>query len=317
MSSAPTRPGILDEIASALPVTRAQAPALWRIVEEVADQLGTAPPDNLLLTLGPLCFGTESPVRLADATVTGRTLGLSLVLLYLLDVDELRAVIAHELDHFRRQDTRPKRLQTLFTDFAARTLLVVATVTARLPDPICALLRPLVRFGLARFAFWQRAKMVERELLADRAAADLAGTAAWASSLVKADLVTAVWSVIEDELLQDRAKGAVPLGAVVALTVREFFSGSDLPDWIGRSDQSSEWWTHPHMVERLAARGCDLPTAWALTRSTKKSAAKQLLEDPKALDIQLTDRLARRRASASSEASAPPPSTSDGHETAG
>ena len=317
MSSAPTRPGLLDEIASALPVTRAQAPALWRLVDEVADQLGTARPDNLLLVLGPFSFATESPLRLVDATVTGRTLGLSLVLLYFLDVDQLRALIAHELDHFRRQDTRPKRLETLFTNFVARTLLIVATVTVRLPDPICAGLRPLVQFGLARFTFWQRAQMVERELLADRAAAELAGTAAWASSLVKSTLVTGVWSIIDDEFLQRHTKGGVPIGAAVALTARKLLSGSDLPDWIKRPAQSSGCWTHPHMVERLAALGCDLSTAWALARSTKTSAAKLLLEDAKALDIQLSYRLARRRASASSELSAPPRSTNDGHDTAG
>ncbi|MDW8005922.1 MAG: M48 family metalloprotease [Thermomicrobium sp.] len=317
MTTAPTHAGLPDEIGSALPVTRTQAPALWALVDEVARRLGTTPPDNVLIALGPLSFGTESPVRLVDTTVTGRTLGLSLVLLYLLDEDELRALIAHELDHFRRQDTRPKRLETLFTDFIGTALLVVATVTVRLPDPICALLRPLVRFGLTRFAFWQQARMFERELLADRAAAELAGTAAWASLLVKSALVTAVWSVVESEFLRDLAKQALPLGAVVARATRELFAGSDLPDWLGQPDQPSGLWTHPDIVERLAALGCDLLQVWARARSTKASAAKLLLEDPIALDIQLSDQFARRRSSASSESSAPSPSTSDGHDTAG
>jgi len=317
MTSAPTRAGLPDEIGSARAVTRTQAPALWALVDEVARRLGTTPPDNVLIALGPLSFGTEFPVRLVDTTVTGRTLGLSLVLLYLLDEDELRALIAHELDHFRRQDTRPKRLETLFTDFIGTALLVVATVTVRLPDPICALLRPLVRFGLTRFAFWQQARMFERELLADRAAAELAGTAAWASLLVKSALVTAVWSVVESEFLRDLAKQALPLGAVVARATRELFAGSDLPDWLGQPDEPSGLWTHPDIVERLAALGCDLLQVWARARSTKASAAKLLLEDPIALDIQLSDRFARRRSSASSESSAPSPSTSDGHDTAG
>ena len=316
MSSEPTFADRPDEIECALPVSRAQAPALWRLVDEVAEQLGTAGPDNLLLVLGWNSFATELPVRLVDATVTGRTLGLSLVLLYLSGEDEVRALVAHELDHFRRQDTRPQGLAWLLTEFIAMTLAIVAIGGARLPDPLSAVLRPLARLGFTRFALWQQARMLDREFRADRAAAEIAGTAACASLLIKSALVAVMWSIIKDEHLQNLAAKAFPIGAVVAATVRQAFTDRELRDWLGKPKQSAALRTHPHLVERLAALGYDLPTAWTLAHSTKTSAAKLLLENPKALDLQLSVWLARRQASASSESSALPPSTSDGHDTA-
>ena len=316
MSSEPMRADLRHEIETALPITRAQAPALWRLVVEVAEQLGTAGPDNLFLVLDSISFATELPLRLSDATFTGRTLGLSLTLLYLLSEQELRALIAHELNHFRRHDTRPQRLASLLTEFIAITLAIVAIGVARLPDPLSALLRPPVQSRFTRFARWQQARMLDREFRADRAAAEIAGAAACASLLIESTLVARIWSIIVDEHLQNVAAGAPHIGAVVAMTARTLFTDSDVRPWLGKPEQSVARRAHPHYVEHLAALGYDLPTARALAQSTKTSVARLMLENPKALDIQLTERLARRRASASSESSTLPPSTSDRHDAA-
>jgi Zn-dependent protease with chaperone function len=273
MSSEPTRADLHHKIETALPITRAQAPALWRLVDEVAEQLGTAGPDNLLIVLDSISFATELPLRISDATFTGRTLGLSLTLLYLLSEQELRALIAHELDHFRRHHTRPQRLASLLTEFIAITLAIVAIGVARLPDPLSALLRPPVQSGFTRFARWQQARMLDREFRADRAAAEIAGAAACASLLIKSTLVARIWSIIVDEHLQNVAAGAPRIGAVVAMTARTLFTDSDVRPWLGKPEQSVARRTHPHYVERLAALGDDLPTAWALAQSTKTSVA--------------------------------------------
>jgi len=264
MSSEPMRADLRHEIETALPITRAQAPALWRLVVEVAEQLGTAGPDNLFLVLDSISFATELPLRLSDATFTGRTLGLSLTLLYLLSEQELRALIAHELNHFRRHDTRPQRLASLLTEFIAITLAIVAIGVARLPDPHSALLRPPVQSGFTRIARWQQARMLDREFRADRAAAEIAGAAACASLLIESTLVARIWSVIVNEHLQNVAAGALHVGAVVAITERTLFIDSDVCPWLGKPEQSVAYRTHPHYVERLAALRYDLPTAWAL-----------------------------------------------------
>ncbi|MDX3227199.1 M48 family metallopeptidase [Streptomyces sp. ME19-01-6] len=86
-------------------VSRRRAPALWAAVEELAEGVGTAPPDAIRLTAEVNASVTE------DATFLGlvagrRTLYLGLPLVVGLPPAELRAVLAHELGHFSRRHSR-------------------------------------------------------------------------------------------------------------------------------------------------------------------------------------------------------------------
>ena len=86
-------------------VTEAEASALWQRVREMAEKLGTAAPDRIVVGIDANFFVTEHPFTLGGQTYEGRTLYLSLPLLKVLSVDEADGVLGHELAHFSGQDT--------------------------------------------------------------------------------------------------------------------------------------------------------------------------------------------------------------------
>ena len=84
-------------------------PALWDMAEQCADNVGAAPPDNILVGMSANFYVTENPVSLLgqwrSPVVDGRTLYVSAPLLRLMNLDETKAVLAHEFAHFTGRDT--------------------------------------------------------------------------------------------------------------------------------------------------------------------------------------------------------------------
>jgi Zn-dependent protease with chaperone function/uncharacterized tellurite resistance protein B-like protein len=81
-------------------------PALWAFVRSIADEIKAVSPDNIIVGIEPTFYVTAAEVRgSSDVPLTGETLYLSLTLLRLLDKSELKAIVAHELGHFKGEDT--------------------------------------------------------------------------------------------------------------------------------------------------------------------------------------------------------------------
>ena len=93
----------------AMAATKADYPALWKIAEQCAEIVGSAPPDNILIGMSANFYVTQNPVSLVgqwrSPVVDGRTLYVSAPLLRLMNLDETRAVLAHEFAHFTGRDT--------------------------------------------------------------------------------------------------------------------------------------------------------------------------------------------------------------------
>ncbi|MGW1766974.1 M48 family metalloprotease [Streptomyces sp. NPDC002073] len=86
-------------------VTEAQEPRLWQTVRELAEQVGTRAPDEIVLVAGVNAAVTED-ARLGGLLPGPRRMYLGLSLMAGLDENRLRSVIAHELGHFVHADTR-------------------------------------------------------------------------------------------------------------------------------------------------------------------------------------------------------------------
>jgi Zn-dependent protease with chaperone function len=154
-------------------IARGDAPGLFTAVEEVARRVGARPPGQVRLTYLPCC----------GVVAWGRSqaLILGMPLLHVLNLAELRAVLAHELAHLARGDATHAARSLRFAeglgqalDRAPRSrspLRLWARACRRAAD---ALLAPIARGQEAR---------------ADRAAASVAGGEAAASALVKVALV--------------------------------------------------------------------------------------------------------------------------------
>ncbi|WP_165248302.1 M48 family metallopeptidase [Paludisphaera soli] len=83
----------------------AGSPRLWEDLRAIAEKVGTAPPDNVIVGVDDNFFVTEGPVHVDGEVCRGRTLYVSLALLKQMSGAEADAVVAHEMAHFSGNDT--------------------------------------------------------------------------------------------------------------------------------------------------------------------------------------------------------------------
>lgn len=272
----------------AVPLSRAHAPALWRLIDEVARTIGTTPPDNLVLAPEPNCYAVEVPVILPDQRIAGRTLCLSLPLLHLWDERELRAVVAHELAHFHGEDTRYSREYAPTLRAAAEALQKLRATLDRDARAVAVLpLVPIFGFTVERFMLATAAHSREREFAADRVAARVAGSLAFATALLKVAVAAPAWVAYLERATEKDARSAPPVGTAVAWLASQALSMADPPDWLDRERTAHPVDTHPPLPARLAAFGIGLAEAWRAA-VPPVTPAVSLLEHPAAIDRELT-----------------------------
>jgi Zn-dependent protease with chaperone function len=84
---------------------RRDAPQLWRLVEDLAGELGTRPPTRIYLT-PEVNASVSEQARMLGLAVGPRTMYIGVPLLTQLRPRELRAVLCHEFGHFAYRHTR-------------------------------------------------------------------------------------------------------------------------------------------------------------------------------------------------------------------
>ncbi|WP_103516321.1 M48 family metallopeptidase [Streptomyces sp. SM10] len=82
-----------------------QEPELWRSVRDIAQQVGTRAPDEIVLT-GDVNAAVSEDARFLGLVGGARRLYLGLPLMTGLSESQLRAVLAHEMGHYVNADTR-------------------------------------------------------------------------------------------------------------------------------------------------------------------------------------------------------------------
>lgn len=193
-------------------VSDTDAPALWRAVREAAQRLGATPPDQIVIGMQMNFYVTELSVRVEHGVAHGRTLFLSYPLLKLLSPAEVLAIIGHELGHFLGEDTRLTR------EFYPLRFKVNGTLHA-LAHAGWAGWTSIHGIGFFNWAFGgtEQAMSRERELIADRIAADLTSSATMAQALVKFQVMCEAFA------LHLTAKGSIenPLTTSLMPVIRE------------------------------------------------------------------------------------------------
>ncbi|MGW7434768.1 M48 family metallopeptidase [Streptomyces sp. NPDC054849] len=86
-------------------VTEAQEPLLWETVRDIAQQVGTRAPDEIVL-IDEVNAAVAEDARLLGLRPGTRRLYLGVPLMTGLDEMQLRAVLAHEMGHYANFDTR-------------------------------------------------------------------------------------------------------------------------------------------------------------------------------------------------------------------
>lgn len=84
-----------------------QSGKLLDFIEQIAEEIGATKPNNIIVGLEPTFYATAANVNILNEgkELSGETMYLSLPLMRLFNTEELRAVIGHELGHFRGDDT--------------------------------------------------------------------------------------------------------------------------------------------------------------------------------------------------------------------
>lgn len=272
-------------------VARDDAPGLWRLLDALAERLGALRPDDVVVGLTEGFFVSSGPKTLnpAGRALAGRTLYLPLPYLPLMRLDEVAAVIGHELAHFSGGDT----------DYSLRFLPIYAGVGRSL-DALASggldgrgagspLLGPALRLGIfvmdqfhSAVRHWSR----QREFAADAAGASLTSPEAAARALLR----TAVLHRRIAETLEAAADApdAAPAD-LVADAVRRVAAGElDDPSTHLDAAQPHPTDTHPPTRQRLEALGrapdpALLQAALSPPRPEALAGLKVYFADPEAL----------------------------------
>jgi Zn-dependent protease with chaperone function len=202
-----------------LPVWPADAPKLWQLVDELAEQVGTSAPAEIMLTTEVNAAVTEN-TRLLGLLPGHRCLYLGIPLLAGLSLPELRALLGHELGHYAGKHTR-------LTALIYRGYLAMDGITENLraTNPSSpggtrgwsALAQRLFTGYANTYARLSYAVRRRQELEADRTAVRLAGREAAADALRAVYALRPIWLEFEaDHLGPSLAAGRLPADPVAA-----------------------------------------------------------------------------------------------------
>ena len=228
-----------------IPVTRADAPELWTLLDGAAAAAGTRPPDRVTVVADAAAKIIER-TRLLGLVSGRRDLYLGLPLLQAWDEAHLRAVAAHELGHF---SPRLGRLAPL----AYRGRLAVGRTVPRIPprNPAGPLLRTYAKFYRRVDAPFSRAQ----ELIADQIAAEYAGPPAAAAVLRDLPALEALQRIFHAEYLGPGWQAGHVPDDLFGGFLRVLAARADDVAVLRARDPGvpPTWDTHPPVAERLAA----------------------------------------------------------------
>ncbi|MFJ1513078.1 M48 family metalloprotease [Cellulosimicrobium funkei] len=246
------------------------APELWAAVRETARVVGTRAPASIRLTFAPNA-GVQEDLRLLGLVGGTRHLVVGLPLLQVLDVAQLRAVLAHEFGHFSRRHTR-------LAPLVQRGEALVGAIVQDLRDNVVGLLlRQLARLYLRVSADVRR----RQELEADRFSVLVAGRDVVVETWRELDVVDVAWHHYLDSYVTIGWEDglAPPPSAVLpgfALMMRD--RADDLAALRAEepSGEHSPWDSHPSTAARVAAMATVPETARA---PVDERSARELVPD--------------------------------------
>ncbi len=249
-------------------LTRSDAPGLFAMVEKLAEEAGTAPPAEVYLSDKATAFVTEGGGTLGFGSK--RVLCLGVPVLDALTVDELRAVVAHELGHFRGGDTSLSGLVS-HTTALFQSVLEAGERPAfsegsqhwsiEMGLGVAGVVTQIVVSVYARIYFLlTRAMSRRQELAADAWAAWASGPAALSSALEKIEILAPAYEIyLRGDVAFALQHGAMPGDLLEGFaTFRERALPPEVEAEIraaSRSEAPDPFDTHPPIADRLRALG--------------------------------------------------------------
>jgi Zn-dependent protease with chaperone function len=270
-------------------------PLLRERLDDIASQLGSRSPNNIVLGLEPNFFITSAPVKLVGTgdEFRGTTLFLSLSLMRLLTDKEFDAVIGHELGHFRGSDTVYSLKFAPTYSRLTHALDVLSNGVGKASDlgrlPALAALS----LYLTRFAMSERTVGRDRELLADQAGASVSDSKALATALLKVALFSRNWDWLTQQHISELGEGRTY--TQLSATFSDVSRLSPDIDWdevrssVSAAVQSHPTDTHPTFSERLDALRTDPNTLHPDDCAAPDEPSSKLIVNAEQIDAQLSE----------------------------
>jgi Zn-dependent protease with chaperone function len=227
-------------------LNESEQPHFWGLVRDLANRVGTKPPDEIWL-VPEVNAAVAEDSRLLGLIGGRRYMLVGLPLLLALTTDQLRAVLGHELGHYSHSHTRLGAI-----NYRGRMTIIATMGQLKRANPVRWLFA-----GYARIYFLVESAVSRRqELEADQAAGVIAGRRATQTALHEVEVLAAAWgfylnNYVGQGLDHDLAPRQVFPGFSKFLSGRQQelneLRKQDLPG------KSSRWDSHPATPERIAA----------------------------------------------------------------
>ncbi|GAA3213454.1 M48 family metallopeptidase [Nonomuraea helvata] len=229
-----------------VPVGREHEPVLWQTVEELAQRVRTAPPDEIRL-VAEVNAAVSEDTRWLGMKATRRRMFVGLPLLQTLTVDEMRAVLGHELGHYSGAHTR------LGAPVYRGRVSLIATIQGLRNQPF---FQRLFTWYAKLYFRVSQAVSRKQELEADQFAVAISGRQAMAGALRKIHATATGWNLYVNDYLSLTGAGGTRPSSVFG-GFHALMSDPDRQAEIAKlgaePEEVSPYDSHPSLAERLAA----------------------------------------------------------------
>lgn len=248
-----------------VPFSPIEQPRLALLVQQIAKATNARMPDNIILGLDPNFFATTAPMHTPTSRrlLHGQTLYLSLPLMRVLSLDEVKAVVGHELAHFSGADTiYSKNFAPIY-----RGLEEAAHAADEHKkydkNPLLMPARLFLRFMIDCFARNAAKSSRARELRADQIGSGASTPADLGYALIKTGILSMLWHREMEDTLHDISRGKFRrnMSASFEDKLRYDVDPDKLPPLVAfalgdHTPHPTD--SHPETKERLTALGLNL-----------------------------------------------------------
>lgn len=234
-------------------IERGTNPLLWDDLDRISAAVGTAAPDRIMAGIDNNFFVTEHAVTVNGKVYQGRTLFVSLSLLRVLNGADADAVMAHEMAHFSGNDTLySKKISPLLNRYG---MYLEALQAGGISLPVFYFM--LCFRGMFEISLRKLGR--QRELRADRIAADTASPQAIARSLLKITAYSDYRAKVEAQLFNtEQMHTNVDIPGRVQAGFQTFAAAFVQEGQYQQLKTAHPFDSHPPIEQRLEAVGVQL-----------------------------------------------------------
>ena len=278
-------------------LVRAAEPELFELIDDVATRSGAEGPGAIVAGLDPTFFVVDTLAEVDGRRTEGRLLYLSVPLLRVMSIDELRAIVGHELGHYLGEDTAySQRFGPIYRS-ASEAFLSVAAAAGGFSGLVLRPSLEILGALISRFSTVERAVSRTRELEADLVGANVSSGEDVATSLIKMHAYAGTWL----DVLNHTAESAQPTGGAVAIGSRfadrvRFGATARALETLENAAPTHPLDSHPPLADRLDHLGIkfDAVADVALSGLPGIAAATVLADSPGLEERLLSEYLASR-----------------------